>query len=130
LCSSPNPSRSGQTVTLTATVTAVAPGSGTRASNASFYDGGTCASPGTALATNVALNGSGVATTSTSTLSVTDSPHSLIACYAGNANYNASSGAVSQTVNKSNTTTSITNSLSTATVIGQSYNVNFSVAAS
>src|SRR4030042_1411479 len=63
LTSSPNPSSEGQSVTLTATVAAVAPGSGTPTGLVSFYADGALLGTGT-------LNGSGVATFSTSALTL------------------------------------------------------------
>ena len=57
----PTPSVVGQTVTLTATVAAVAPGAGTPAGSVTFLDGGTILGPGT-------LAG-GTATLTTSALS-------------------------------------------------------------
>src|SRR5207302_882934 len=52
----------------------------------------------------------GVATTSTSGLSVTGSPHTILACYLGNPNYNTSNGSVSQAVNQASTTTALSSS--------------------
>ena len=99
LGSAPGPSVFGQAVTLTATVSG---GSGTPTGTADFYEG---VSP---LATGVALNGSGVATFITSTLSV--GTHNFTAQYSGSGTYNASAGNHSQTVNKAATTLSIADS--------------------
>ncbi|WP_316782051.1 beta strand repeat-containing protein, partial [Streptomyces sasae] len=89
LVSAPNPSMSGQSVTLTATVAPVAPGGGTPTGTVSFLDGMTLLGTGT-------LSG-GVATFSTSSLSV--GSHSLTAAYGGSGSYNGStSPAVTQTV--------------------------------
>src|SRR6185436_19852626 len=71
LASSLNPSCVGAPVTLTATVTVIAPGSGVPAGNVDFKDGSTV------IGSNVPLNGSGVATFSTSSLSATN--HNLTA---------------------------------------------------
>ena len=63
--------------------------------------------------------------------STTAGSKSLTAVYAGNANYNASTSPdVPHTVNAAATTTTITNAtgLATATVVGQSYVVNYTVA--
>ena len=76
LTSSATSIATGQTVTFTATVTA----SSTPSGSVTFYDGTT------ALATN-ALNASGVAVYSTSSLSV--GSHSITAAYAGNATFAA-----------------------------------------
>ena len=90
--SSANPSTYGQSVTFTASVkvgaTAVTSGSVT------FIEGGTCAAPTTTLAGPTALNGSGQAAFSTSTLTVP--LHTIIACYGGAAGFNSSNGSVTQ----------------------------------
>ncbi len=91
LASSVNPSIYAQSVTFTATVS---PSSAT--GNVTFSDGSSTL--GTA-----ALNGSGVATLSTSNLSV--GAHSITAAYAGDANFAPSnSGQLLQNVNRANTT--------------------------
>ena len=100
LASSVSPSVFGQSVTFTATVNVTAPGAGTPTGSVEFFDGAT--SLGT-----VALSG-GTATLSISTLAV--GPHTISATYGGDANFNTSSGNVSQTVNKAGTTTTITTS--------------------
>jgi hypothetical protein len=95
---SPNPSTFGQSVTFTAHVTS---SGGTPAGTVTFYDGATSLG-------SSALNATGVATLSTSTLSV--GTHSNItAVYAGNANFAGStSSPFTQTVNKANTSTTLT----------------------
>ena len=65
LTSSANPSASGASVTFTATVAAVSPGSGTPTGSVTFMADGT-----TITGSPVTLNSSGVATISTSTLTV------------------------------------------------------------
>ncbi|HVX20616.1 MAG TPA: Ig-like domain repeat protein [Acidimicrobiales bacterium] len=101
LVSSVNPSVYGQAVTFTATVTATAPGGGTPTGTVTFKDGGTTLGTGN-------LNGSGVATYQTSTLSVAGSPHSVTAVYGGDGNDTTStSSAVSQAVSKASTTTAV-----------------------
>ena len=89
LTSSPNPSSQGQQVTLTATVSAVAPGSGTPNGTVTFKDGATVL--GTA-----AVNGSGQAVLQTSTLAL--GPRSLTATYGGSSNYAGSQAATSHLV--------------------------------
>jgi hypothetical protein len=97
--SSLNPSAFGQSVMFTATVSAP---SGTPTGTVTFFDGTT------ALGSS-GLNPSGVASLSTSTLSA--GTHSITAQYGGDGTYTAStSGALSQTVNKANTTTTLTSS--------------------
>ena len=82
IISSNNPSSLNQSVTFTVTVAAVAPGAGTPTGTVDFYDGAT-------LLGNVALNGSGVAQFTTSTL--TAGNHMITADYSGSASFNASS---------------------------------------
>jgi Concanavalin A-like lectin/glucanases superfamily/Bacterial Ig-like domain (group 3) len=91
LTSSLNPSTHGTAVTFTATISAVAPGAGTPSGTVTFTDGAT-----TLIA--VALNGSGVATFTTSSLAV--GTHSITANYSGDGNFHgAGSAALVQTVN-------------------------------
>ncbi|WP_316785175.1 Ig-like domain repeat protein [Streptomyces sasae] len=93
LTSAPNPSTFGQSVVLTATVAAVAPGAGTPTGTVSFFDGVT-------LLGTASLSG-GVASFTTSSLSV--GSHTLTATYGGSVNYNGStSPVVTQTVTNSN----------------------------
>lgn len=105
LTSSANPSVTGQSVTFTATLTAVAPGAGTPTGTVTFKDGSTTLGTGT-------LNASGVATFSTSTLAA--GSHSITASFAGDAKFNGStSNTVTQVVNVATpgaTTTTIASS--------------------
>jgi probable HAF family extracellular repeat protein len=78
LTPSPNPSTLGQAVNLTAPVAAVAPGAGIPTGTVTFLDGTTTLGTGT-------LNGSAVATLTTSSLST--GSHTLTAIYAGDANF-------------------------------------------
>lgn len=83
----PSPTREDQDVTLTATVAAVAPGSGDPTGSVTFYDGGTAIGAGT-----LANGTDGVqATLTISTLAA--GAHTLSARYAGDANYAASGSA-------------------------------------
>jgi hypothetical protein len=82
--SSLNPSEYSQSVTFTATVAVVAPGTGTPAGSVTFMDGG--ASLGSAT-----LDGSGQATVTTS--APTAGSHSITAVYAGAALFSASTSA-------------------------------------
>jgi hypothetical protein len=98
--SSINPSAYGQPVTFTATVssggTPITSGSG---DTVTFKDGSATLGSGT-------VNGSGVATFNTSSLSV--GAHSILAVYGGDSNNaGSSSTAQSQTVNKASSTTSL-----------------------
>ncbi len=127
LASSLNPATSGQSVTFTATVTGPS-GAPVPTGQVSFLDGNT-------LLGNAALNGSGVATLSTSTLSV--GSQSITALYGGDENFaNSTSTALTQVVNSNSgaaaTTTMVVSSLNpsasgqsvtfTATVSGPSGN--------
>jgi hypothetical protein len=108
LASSVNPSVSGQTVTFTATVSP-ASGTATPTGTVNFLDGTTQIGTGT-------LNASGVATFSTSTLTVSGSPHSITAVYGGGPNFGGStSSAVSQVVNQASSTTGLVSSLNPST---------------
>ena len=103
VASSANSSVSGQPITFTATVKAMAPGSGVPTGTVTFFDGST--SLGTAL-----LNGSGHATISISNLAV--GPHTTItASYVGDGNFTASvSSALTQTVKQDATKTTVSSS--------------------
>jgi uncharacterized repeat protein (TIGR01451 family) len=81
LVSSLNPACAGQPVTLTATVSVVAPGSGVPAGSVDFKDG-------TNVIGTISLNASAVATLTTSSLSSTT--HNLTAVYKGNGSFNTS----------------------------------------
>jgi hypothetical protein len=120
LASSSNPSVFGQTVTFTATVTSSIGGS-VNSGTVSFKDGSTTlASP--------TVNGSGVATFSTSALSV--ATHSITATYNGSGNFTTStSNTVSQVVNPASTSTTITSDTPDPSVAGQAVTVNYAVVA-
>src|SRR5437773_1823529 len=98
LTSTPNPSLAGQTVTLSTTVTAVAPAVGVPTGTVTFRDGAA------ALGTVTLVNGS--ASLTISTLAV--GSHPLTAAYSGGGNFQASTSAtVTQTVNQGNTSTTL-----------------------
>jgi hypothetical protein len=108
----------GQSVTFTATVTG---SSGTPTGTVTFKNGSI--SLGTA-----ALNGSGVATLTTSALAV-GSGYSITAEYGGDSNNQSSaSSAVSQVVNQASTTTGLTSSTNPS-VFGQSVTLTATVSA-
>jgi hypothetical protein len=99
LTSSPDPSAYGQTKTLTATVNAVPPASGTPTGTVSFFDGAT-------LLGTASLAG-GVSTLTTSALSV--GSHALTAVFSGDSNFTGSASPVdTQTVTQAATTTMLT----------------------
>jgi hypothetical protein len=109
IASSANPSVSGQSVTFTATVTAVSPGAGTPTGTVTFLDG-------TSTLGAVALSG-GVASLTTSSLTVAG--HTVTASYNGDSNFNTSSGNLTQTVTVANSATAIASSINPSAV-GQS----------
>ena len=99
--SSANPSVFGQSVTFTATVKAVAPGSGTPTGTVSFLDGSTTLGTGT-------LSG-GTATFSISTLAA--AAHSITVVYGGDTNFLTSTSSIlTQTVKQAATTSSVSSS--------------------
>jgi hypothetical protein len=117
--SSVNPSVFGQSVTFTATVSAVLPAAGTATGTVTFLDGGISIGSKT-------LSG-GSATFSTSSLAVGN--HIITASYAGDSNFNAStSAAINQTVNTASTSTNVSSSQN-PTVIGQSVTFTATVSA-
>jgi Bacterial Ig-like domain (group 3) len=96
LAASPNPVTAGQALTLTATVTSTTTPSGT----VNFYNGST-------LLGSATLNGSGVGTFSTSSLSA--GTYSLTAQYQGSSNFfSSTSSAASVTVNAGAATSTTT----------------------
>ncbi len=120
LTSSANPSVSGQSVTFTATVAAVSPNSGTPTGTVNFLDGTTVIGTAEPLT-------AGVATFSTSSLTV--ATHSITAVYSGDTNFTTStSSAVSQVVNQASSTTTLTSSTNPS-VFGQSVPFTATVAA-
>src|SRR5206468_1874764 len=99
VASSQNPSVVGQPVTLTATVSAASPGSGTPTGTVTFKDGAT------ALATNMLSGGQALLSLS----SLTAAAHSITAAYSGDANFNTNlSATLTQTVNKADSTVTLT----------------------
>ncbi len=96
LTSSANPATLGQAVTFTAVVNGVTTGSVT------FYDGATAIGAG-------AINASGIATFTTSTL--VSGSHAITASFAGDANYSAATSAVlNEVVNRTPTIIVVTES--------------------
>src|SRR5262249_34057163 len=116
LTSAPNPSLAGQAVTLSTTVTAVAPAVGIPTGIVTFRDGATI------LGTATLVNGSASLVTSTLTVG----SHSLSATYSGSASFAAStSPTVTQVVN-SPTTTSLA-STPNPSVFGQTVTLTATV---
>ncbi len=119
-----NPSVFGQGVTFTATVTAEAPGAGTPTGIVQFViDSVDVGSP-------IALNGSGLATSSAVTALTVGSAHVVQAVYAGDADYVGSTGALTggQNVNKATSSTALTSSVNPS-VSGQSTTLTATVTA-
>ncbi|HEY3837248.1 MAG TPA: Ig-like domain-containing protein [Bryobacteraceae bacterium] len=120
LTSSANPSVYSQPVTFSATVTATAPGTGVPAGVVTFKNGNSTLGTGT-------LNGSGIATFTTSSLAV--GPDSIMAVYSGSTSYNGStSSALSQTVNTDGASTAVSSSVNPS-VYGQSVTLTATVTA-
>ncbi|MBI5567109.1 MAG: Ig-like domain repeat protein [Chloroflexi bacterium] len=115
----PQPSIFGQTATFTATVSASAPGAGAPTGTITFFADGNPISAGT-------LSGA-AASVSYAALSVGD--HAITAQYNGDSNFNLSiSGAMTHTVDKAETTTSIT-SEPDPSVVGQSIAITATITA-
>jgi len=111
LTSSLNPSTFGQSVTFTATVSAVAPGAGTPIGTVEFLDG-------TTVLDTESLNGSGIATFTTSSLAI--GTHSITTVYSGNNDFNGDTSPVlTQVVVAATTTTALASSIDPS-VFGQS----------
>ncbi len=105
LASSLNPSVTGEPVTLTASVSVIAPGSGTRTGTVMFEDGGVtiagCAANAVSAA-GIAVCAAAFATTGA---------HPLTALYSGDANFSGStSPTLTETVNQGGTATLVTSS--------------------
>lgn len=106
LTSSANPSVFGQSVVVTATVSAVAPGAGAPTGAITFTDGAT--SLGSANLAN------GQSSFTLSALAI--GSHSITASYAGDGNFNSSSAPLAQTVSKASTATSLSSSANPSTI--------------
>ncbi|MGW3269588.1 beta strand repeat-containing protein, partial [Streptomyces sp. NPDC001056] len=97
--SSPNPTRFGQPVTISATVAPVVPGVGVPTGTVTFST-----SSGQSL--TVPLDASGTATFTTSTPFPVGT-ETITATYSGDANFNPSTGSTTQAVNPADTTTTV-----------------------
>jgi len=118
--SSLNPSVLGQQVTFTATVSPVAPGTGTPTGSVDFSDGVTVIGSGI-------LTG-GVATLSTSVLAV--GSHTMTTTYAGDGTFNGSPGSLTgnpQVVNKASSTTTVSTDCMTKFVELQPFTLSATV---
>nr|QBF51787.1 IPT/TIG domain-containing protein [Streptomyces caniferus] len=119
LTSAPDPSVTGQPVTLTATVAALAPGAGVPTGTVTFDFG-----DGTPT-TSAPVSG-GVARV-THTYTSASGPLTVTALYDGDVSFLSSSGTDTQTVNKAATTTAVVSSPD-PTVVGQAMTITASVA--
>jgi protocatechuate 3,4-dioxygenase beta subunit len=115
----------GEAVIFTANVTS---GAGTPTGSVVFKDGGTCSSGGTLLDTETLVSGSATSV-GISTLSVSGSPHTILACYQGGGSFASSNGSVTQTVNQAATTTGVGSSANPS-VFGQSVTFTATVSVS
>jgi large repetitive protein len=114
---SPDPSVVGQSITVGYGVAVTAPGGGTPTGNVTVSDGTqTCTGTVAAGQCSLAFTSAGA--------------KSLTATYAGDANYNASpaSAAASHTVNKADTSTTITSDVPDPSNVGQPVTVAYGVA--
>ena len=113
---SPDPSVVGQPVPVNYSVAVVAPGTGTPTGNVTVSDG-TQSCTGTVAAGTCSIT------------FTTPGAKSLTATYAGNTNFNGStSSPAAHTVNKANTTATISSDLPDPSVVGQAVTINYSVA--
>lgn len=97
----------GESVTFGATVAVVLPGTGTPSGDVKFWllTSGNCVSPtGTLLGTGTLAAG----VTSINTIALGVGTHTIHACYQGDDNYNASNNTIQHTVEKAQTTLSLT----------------------
>src|SRR5439155_450727 len=111
----PDPSDAGQAVTVNFTVAAVAPGAGTPTGNVTVSDGvDSCTGTVASGTCNITLTTPGART--------------LTASYAGDSNFNSSTSAAEpHTVNKANTTTTITSDSPDPSTQGQAVTVQYNV---
>ncbi len=111
----------GQSVTFTATIAAVSPGSGIPTGTVTFENNG-------AVLGTATLSG-GIAKFTTKTLSTGSHP-TITAAYGGDSNFLAStSSAIAQTVTQSATTTTLTKNTTAAAKFGQSLTFTATMAA-
>jgi autotransporter-associated beta strand protein len=118
--SSANPSVFAQSVTFSATISAVPPGASLPGSSA---PGGTAdlKIDGSTVQSGATVSGGHVSFNPVSSLTVAGSPHTVQVLYKGDANYSASplSNALNQVVNKASTTTGLVSAVPTSPVYGQ-----------
>ncbi|MER6841931.1 Ig-like domain repeat protein [Streptomyces platensis] len=117
----PEPAVTGQPVTVTATLSAAAPGGGTPTGTVTF-DFGDGTSPSTVPVT------SGVATTTHTWAGTSGSPYTVTADYSGDANFTPSTGTGTQTIVPAATTTTVS-ALPAPSVTGQPVDLTATVSA-
>ena len=118
--SSLNPSIYGQSVTVTATVTAAAPGSGMPTGTVTFYD------DSTSLGSMTLNNGTAILTTA----ALVAGSHAITASYGGDTNFTGStSTAITQTVSQDGSATTLSTSSVNPSVYGQAVTFTATVAA-
>jgi uncharacterized repeat protein (TIGR01451 family) len=108
--SSPDPSAFGASVTFSATVSVkVGFGAGTPSGSVAFILGGTCASPTNTLGSDNLSSGVASISITSPLLTVSGSPHAIVACYTpANGNFAASQGSDSHTVTAAATNIGVT----------------------
>jgi hypothetical protein len=109
--SSQNPSVTGQSVTITATVKSGGSAIGAHG-EVSFRKGGSDCTDGDEVKSATALNGAGQATY-TAAFNASGISYIIRACYGGATGFDAGSGSLSQGVNKASTTTAVVTSKAT-----------------
>ncbi|MGA4951168.1 Ig-like domain repeat protein [Streptomyces lydicamycinicus] len=117
----PEPAVTGQPVTVTATLSAAAPGDGTPTGTVTF-DFGDGTSPSTVPVT------AGVATTTHTWAGTSGSPYTVTAVYSGDINFTPSTGTGTQTIAPAATTTTVS-ALPTPSVTGQPVDLTATVSA-
>ena len=123
VASSANPSEFGQSVTFTATASAVAPGAGTRTGTVQF------AIDGVAFGAPVTLSGGTATSSATSSLAVAG--YTVTAAYSGDSNFTGSDNTtapLTQIVTAAGTTTTLASSANPS-VFGQTVTLTATVAA-
>ncbi len=116
----PDPSVAGSAISVGVSVT--------RASGTATPGGTVTVSDGTDTSAPCTLSGSGATATATCSLTPsTSGAKTLTATYGGDAAFNGSSGTASHTVNKANSTTTITSDTPDPSIIGSAVSVGVSV---
>src|SRR5207247_1901073 len=131
MVSAPNPSTIGQSVTLTATITAAAPGSGTPAGTVQFFDGGTLLATAPATATLAGGTASATFTFTTPNLHPLTTggatlasgrcrgiAHTFSAVYSGDTKCTPRTGSLAYTINKAAPAIALVSNLNPS-IVGQ-----------